>query len=132
MSEFVSENDLIADAIMFLVDSTVYADYLNPVYYPLLYGGSTLEEQLLKNTLLIKQRKITINKNEKTMNVDGVLGFGTLRSKKNQLSCFNEKYLKPLAIEAVKYFGSEISSNINDHIKSSMYTRLSLVKMFLR
>ena len=52
----------------------MYADYLNPVYYPLFYGGSSLEENSLKNTLLMKQKEITINKNEKTMNVDGVLG----------------------------------------------------------
>ena len=122
--EFAGENDLIADAIMFLLHTTVYADYLNPVYYPLFYGGSTLEEESLKNTLRMKQREITFTKNEKTINVAGVFGFGTLQSRKKIAELFNEKYLKPLTLEAVKYFGSEISSDVNDRIKSTILLRL--------
>ena len=49
------------------------------------------------------------------------LGLELFSQEKESAKLFNEKYLKPLAIEAVKYFGSEISSNINDHIKSRHY-----------
>lgn len=122
-TEFAGENDLVADAIMFLIHTTVYADYLNPVYYPF-YGGSSLEENSLQNTLRLKQREIKIHKYEKTINVEGVCGFGTLPSRKKVAELFNEKYFKPLTTEALKYFGSEFSRDINEHIKSAILLRL--------
>lgn len=122
--DFAGENDLIADAAMFLTHTTVYADYLNPVYYSDAYGNHQLIEDDLQKTILMKKRSIMVKKHYNTMNVSGVGSFGTLDSRKEIAKLFHEQYFKPLVEDVKRLFGEEKLSGIDHHLESALLLRL--------
>ena len=122
--EFAGQNDLIADAIMFLTHTTIYADYLNPVYYSQAYGNNKMEEEALKNTKLLKAREIKVNKEANKVNIVDVGSFGTLKSRQKIAHLFHEKYFCPLVKYAIGLFGQDMSNYIENHSKAALLLRL--------
>lgn len=122
--EFAGENDLIGDAMMFLTHATVYADYLNPVYYSKAYGNEQMEDVPLENVLLMKQRDITLSKTRETITLNGVGSFGTLPSRKKVAHLFYEKYFAPLINQATRRFGHHILTELDNHSKAALLLRL--------
>lgn len=122
--DFAGENDLIADAIMFLTHTTIYADYLNPIYYRKAYGNHTIDEHILKNTQLMKKREIKVKQIGNHLELDGVGSFGTLSSRKKVAYLFYEQYFNPLAKHATNFFGKNLLSDIDNHTKAALLLRL--------
>ena len=122
--EFAGENDLVTDAAMFLVHTTVYADYLNPVYYPNVYGNNQIVEQVSGKTALMKERSIAISRDGNKINISGIDSFGTLGSRKQVAHLFDEQYFKPMIRQAVELFREKLSGSIDNHFRAALLLRL--------
>jgi hypothetical protein len=121
--DVAGENDLLEDAIMFLVHTTVYADYLNPVYYSKAYGNH-IDEKVLHRTMVMKERSITLSKNDQRIHACGLGSFGTFNSRKQVAHLFYEEYLKPLIVHAATLFDEKIVVSIENHLKTAILLRL--------
>ncbi len=121
---FSGENDLVADAVMFLVHTTVYADYINPVYSSNIYENNQIVKKVAQKSILRKERSFNLVMSNTLLKLTGIDSFGTLDSRKQVALWFEEEYYKPFVKQAVKRFGEKVLERLDNHFKAALLLRL--------
>lgn len=108
--EYAGRNDLLTDAVMFLVHTTVYADYLNPVFHSETYKANPKIDTYIEDTKKAKARNISGKIVDNTIQISRAATFGTLSSRKEIGTLFLTTYLDPLLKMGTEKFGTQFQS----------------------
>lgn len=117
------QNDLIADAALFLTHLTIYADYINPKYSPNLFKGNLIVAKAFEKSCALKDRQITVNAFNSLIEMQGIDSFGTLSSRLKIARLCIDYYYKPLVNEAVSKYKIK-QEEFDNHLKSAILLRL--------
>lgn len=117
------QNDLIADAALFLTHLTIYADYINPKYSPNLFKDKAIVAKAFEKSCALKDRQIHVNARHSLIDMQGIGAFGTLESRFKIARLFIDYYYKPLVNEALSKFNIK-SEEFDNHLKSAILLRL--------
>ena len=123
-AEFGGENDLLTDAMMTLLYTTVYGDYLDAVFHRDHYEHNLKIDEYITKTKQNKAHPVTVNRQDDQFVISDAGAFGTLKTRKELAALFINEYFDPLLAAANAKFIDNRDAAIQKNMRESMENTL--------
>lgn len=122
--ELAGENDLFADAMVYLTYTAIFGDYFTPKYFPSQFEGKKWPFKAFERSKSLKTDTCVVSRKGDQISVDNFSSFGTLPIRKEAIALFFNSYLLPLIDLVKSRFGVQLNTAIQEHLKAAYITRL--------